>query len=593
MSNTSWVERKAVVAVKDRLMRIKMLEDHIPEGDKEVLLDGHITVYSDDSGKKAAVIGNISTQVKGTEKIADITQNSIKYDVDVEDLKGFKKMGGVLYFVVAIQENRTKIYFTAFTPVSLTILLSTCSEQTTKRITMFALPENDDILYSNICTAFFDMKRQASFSVENMIPIEELDSEHGIDSINFSLEGVRAGVDLGSELFANSDIYLYARTKDRKISIPVIADPSGFRILEKRTGIVTVQDRVYYDTVQKISSRAGTIFKIGDSLSFQLKDEKKQKIHINFKPSNWLSRQIIDYNFMIDALKNGGFEINGIALPLDIREKEEEVIHSFEQRLEILHKVKDLLTKLNVHKDLDVSKITEKDNKWLAYILKSIVDGEEIVVKNNNLSVHGLFSLGNLNLLLVISPIKGKEFTYRLYDFFDSNLVYAYDKENGEKVPVSMYCVLNGSDFCKVDNINYCNIAEDFRRIYNTITKDIWFGLNKVMLCLLKAYDESKMQEQLQAAEDLSKLEYELLGDRPIISKLNQIQIAKRQRKLNGEEIKILCDIIENKETDIFVRIGAHILLDNETSAWAYINELNAEDKTVFMEYPIWNFMNE
>lgn len=590
--NTTKVEKKAVSVVRDRINRIEYFEDHIPDGDKGLLLDGHITIFRDDSGKKSSFVGNISTQVKGTETIKDLSKENIGYDVSVEDLKGFQKIGGNLFFVVAIKGEKTRIYYIAFTPVRLAILLSNCENQGHKRVNMLALPDKDDLVYSIVSTAYEDIKKQSSFSANSMISIDELSGAKDIVSVKASVQGLKSSSVQGIDLFLQNDVYLYAQKKGIKIQIPVMIDPKGFHVIEKVPCEVTVNGHNFYNEIQKTMSRKKTTITVGDCLSFDLNDDSKNNSKMTFRSSDLLSKQIKDYKFIIAAIDNGGFEISGGRINLEIKEQDRVNVEHYRSRLELLIDTEKLLKKLNVKKELDTSKITEKDNQWLPYILKSVLDEEEVVLPNKELPVHALFTLGNITLLLVIAPVKGKERTYRLYDFFHSNLIFAYDKvETNERIPTSMYCALSISEYCNVDNIDYENIAEDFRKIYNTITTDMEWGLNRVMLCLLQAYDTTKMNEQLKAAEELSNLEYELFNDNSTVALLNKLQIVKRKRDLTDEEALSLYKIVESSDETKQCKIGAYILLEDDVAALSHIKSLSKEEKDFFLEYPICNLL--
>jgi hypothetical protein len=108
----------------------------------------------------------------------------------------------------------------------------------------------------------------------------------------------------------------------------------------------------------------------------------------------------------------------------------------------------------------------------------------------------------------------------------------------------------------------------------------------------LYAYDESGRKEILNTAKafaewlistDDTMLTYE-------IKKLNLLQIIKRERKFNIEEIKALFAITENSATREEMLVGAYLLLDNQVAAELHFDCLDPMEQENFKEYPIYKF---
>ena len=109
-------EALAVSAVKAAIAKTDYLVDYINDKDKEPMWDGSIYAYSSKRKSNADWKGKTAVQVKG-KNLATIDITEIKYDLEVIDLKNYKKEGGVFFFVVGIDANGdTKIFYKALTP---------------------------------------------------------------------------------------------------------------------------------------------------------------------------------------------------------------------------------------------------------------------------------------------------------------------------------------------------------------------------------------------------------------------------------------------------------------------------------------------
>ena len=101
----------------------------INEKDKEPVWDGNIYIYSN-KNKTKENIKKVPVQVKGT--INNNQENeTIKFPLDVADLEAFLDDGGVMFFVVYIDDNgdKTQIYYSALLPIKLRKILSGKKDQ--------------------------------------------------------------------------------------------------------------------------------------------------------------------------------------------------------------------------------------------------------------------------------------------------------------------------------------------------------------------------------------------------------------------------------------------------------------------------------
>jgi hypothetical protein len=68
------------------------------------------------------------------------------------------------------------------------------------------------------------------------------------------------------------------------------------------------------------------------------------------------------------------------------------------------------------------------------------------------------------------------------------------------------------------------------------------------------------------------------------------LQLLKRKRALSEEELQEL-ERIEEQTNDSKVVCAANILMDNKRKAKKELDGMAAEDKDMFMAYPIYNLL--
>ena len=123
------IEALGVAAVKAAIAKTDYLVDYIKDKDKEPMWDGSIYAYS--SKRKSL----------DTLDVAEI-----KYDIEVVDFKNYKKEGGLLFFVVGIDDDgNTKIFYKALTPYLINKILEGKEEQGTVRVSFDIFPMQKNV----------------------------------------------------------------------------------------------------------------------------------------------------------------------------------------------------------------------------------------------------------------------------------------------------------------------------------------------------------------------------------------------------------------------------------------------------------------
>jgi len=250
-----------------------------------------------------------------------------------------------------------------------------------------------------------------------------------------------------------------------------------------------------------------------------------------------------------------------------------------------------MLDVLGCEKDIDIKTLTIQDRMNIDYLVTALIDKKEVTGLKDDLPGILAVIVGNLKFLLFFQKVEGKKGTYQIFDFFKSNFVLVYENPSGEKRAISQYAILRAEDFIQLDNICFDVLLPSFQNIERhdeTIIRANYF-----LLELLEAYDKSNGKiEILNTAKDFSDwimtaTEDELPYD---IRLINKLQIVKRLRPLDNDEVKELFSIIESPNTSEDVLVGAYLLLDQKPIAELHFNNLDREQQEEFKQFPIYHF---
>lgn len=583
------IEEKAVGAIRDSILATEYLFPHINSNDREPSWDGYINIYSSKAQTSDSLEGRVHVQVKGMES-KEALSSILSYDVRVSDLKNYLRDGGSIYFVVALTPLYTKIFYQAFTPVRLITLLKECENQKTKRIEFKEFPTSENLIRQIMVNLYQDSKKQHSFNETSMISAADLHNIKDITQISASITGYGVKSD-HIQMFLENDVYLYAQRKGIEISIPVLLDPHDMIIKEAIECEISVCGTKFYDSVVLTNTKETRRATIGDSISFDITELDKPG-KLTFSPSRWLKKRICDLEFFVNVLKYKEFNLGDDNFKLNKIEANSATIKAYEDNLKHLRDILHVLEVLHVKKDMDLSSVTKEDERRINYLISAFVKNQEVGNLKVDLPIRGYLKVCNLNLLLVFSKSKKQRGKYKIYDYFNSNLVFAFDvPDSDEKIPATLYSTLTSDEFINVDNIDYENMIEIFEDIKRNANPNIAETANRIVLNLLLAYDKSKNPEHLIAAEHLNNWEIhnsEQLNSK--IATINTLQIIKRKRGLYSQELSELCSLVEDPSSDAAIKFCAYLLMDNKVAADIHYQKLSTEYQNELAEEPIFHF---
>lgn len=588
------IETLSVDVVRDSIMMAELLDQYIPDNDKEPFWDGAVYIYSDKKHNKDTFIGRMPVQVKGT-KNNDLSKDEITYPIKTTDLRGYLADGGVIYFVVYISNNglSKKIYYIELTPIRIRVILNEAKKQQSKTIKLKAFPVDNDAKTTIFMNCLQHCQKQASFSQADLFSLEELQEQGVLENITIPFSGIGITTDPQKALMKN-DVYIYAKIKGSTIPQPLLMLPQDLHTAEDISSNIIINNKTYYKSVHVIKTANFTQFVLGESFKITTFDDT-QEINIKYNGSDNIRILCKDLEFILSLLDAGYFESNGHRFDFNTKEVDYSNFNIAEQKqlLNFAQKTVETLNVLNCTKDLSLSSLKEEDIRNLKRLYSALIENKPASGLKEDLPPIGNMTVGNLNFIVCLNRQKDDKNTYLIKDFFNSEILFTYKGENGNMYPISQYALLTADDLFGADNVNWQVLLPSFQKVdkhEETFQRANWF-----LLELLTAYDKSQNKEILTVANEFSDwimtaTEEELPYN---IKKLNQLQIIKRIRELNDEETKSLYQIILGDNVDDSICVGAYLLLDQQQSAEKHFAKLTSDMQNEFKKYPIYHFCKQ
>lgn len=588
------IEILAVNAVKDSIVTTDFLDPYIAENDKEPSWDGFVYIYDDVRKTKDTLKGRMPVQVKGKE-CDDHSNKEISFSMSKADLVNYLNDGGCILFVVYIGNNglTRKIYYSILTPIKLRQLLVGVNKS--KVIYLKEFPSDKNQKTTIFFNSFQNCQKQASFANGKLYSIEELEKRDVLENIVIPFSGV--GIDDPQKALINNEVYLYAKIKGSNIPQPLEIIPQNIHTQQVIEADITINNKKYYSEYTLIKSANETCLCIGESLKIYFYKEKSPA-KLKYKNADKVRVLVKDLEFMLSYLNEGYFKIGNANFPFDYSGMDTSNFDKeFEyDRLLNAKEIVEMLDTLGCEEDINLKELNPEDLNNLNCLIKSFVKKEPIYAPNDELPPVISINVGQLRFA-VIADKGSEDKSYRLLNFFDNVIPAAVENPNNKKemVPVSQYCMLHKEELLTLNNLDYSVLLPSFKNIENnaiTYEKANWF-----LLDLIRACDESKGERKekilntcLEFSQWLEHAPDEDLDKN--IKKINALQVIKRKRNFNKNEVSILYSIAEDTTISEDCRVGAYVLLGQQTAAEIHFEKLSKDQQENFKTYPIYYFWN-
>ena len=567
------------------------LTPYIAEGDKEPSWDGFVYIYTSKSKKKSDLKGRVAVQVKGKE-VSDLSAKDITFPISVVDMNNYLYDGGVVYYVVYVNETSSKIYYITLTPVKLRKFLSEAIGKKTLNVTLTEFPSDNHKKATIMLNFFLDSKKQASFATSGMLSLEDLKNHKDVQQFSFSVSGYGLSEKDGQRAFLENEIYIYADMKGCMIPQPIDTIPENLRISVDVPCLVTIEGKTYYNGYTQIRTLDSRTIKIGDSLTITY-NEKDRSAKFSYSPTPFLRKRARDLEFIINTFVMKSFQVGKIDFTIRPTSESEQQFN-IEKQTELLCYLKKIimvLDTLNIDQDINLEKLTEEELWKFRKLVVAFADKQPVPKLGKDLPAICYMSIQELKLMLTLEKCEGINTTYRIYDFFRSDVAVSYDND---KV-TSQYSALDKEGYLSVSNIDYDAILPSYQsklaenpRIFEIANND--------MLTMLVAYDEGgqKNTKLLQVVKTFS--EWISSEDTVVLPEevklLNSLQIIRRERELTIAETRQLLMIAEDSTMREDVLTGAYLLLDNQIAAELHFERMEPDIQEAFKRYPIYRFWN-
>lgn len=598
--NSSKIEGSAVRYVKDVLDNCTLLSSSdINEGDKEISWDGNVKIFNSERHAKDNLLGRVFVQVKG--KVVadkDLTKDFISYPANVSDLNNYQNDGGVIYLVVYIAPNGTrKIFYETLTIVKLKDYLKRVkSNQESKSINLKLLPNEASDIETIFINFYEDAKKQKSFANYELLPIEELAKQKGFEGIKITTtkRGVKPDnfIDQTAAIIEN-EVYVYASIDG--FEIPASNVISKMELQHKVDKRVTVNGVEYYNSCDVVVRKKGQkTIRFGKTIEFTIFDEGRVDL-FTYIPSKLHRDRLQALKFIHSASVFHRFDIG--ELYFQLTEDSGCNFQEIERDIALLTRIDELLLRLNIQEQIDLSKLSTQDYKNISLLYDGIVLAKSLPnlrIENNSPTSYNI-ALSNLRIKILISPKPSDsgETLYCIEDYFSlTEHIIGQKRDDGKYYILSPYLVLEQEEYGNISNMDYKKLVEDAKERMS-VDCDIYPIVNGTLLNLLLAYDKKHNKDLLFAAEDLAKLlmEYDTPELSPDAKMINYLQTVKRYRKFTDDEVECLINIKENNQDSLFAKIAVCLLLDDHRTAKIYFKRVESQDdKNFFNQLPIHRF---
>ena len=590
------IEEYAVDAVRDCLNYSDHLSSFIAEDDKEPSWDGHIYIYGNKKNKEH-LEGRLPVQVKGTVQTI-IANETIQYRMETTDLRNYLRDGGILLFVVYIEQDKkamktsTQIYYRELTPIRLKeILGSIDSSQKTMLVSLKKMPDKVAEIDNMILNCYSNCKRQTSFADTTLPSYEELNNAGLVEGVSIPFTCFDANM-RPEDIFLKNDAYLYVKVRGLEALQPLGGMTDEKFISHEKKVPISVNGILYYNNCNVFETIDRIVYRIGKGLTLtHLKGSNG--LSINYSSPKMLRDYVRDQRFMIAAVNNGSMQIGSIQINLNNSDLSQFEISRQTERYEFYNKVARLFEIIGCEEDLDITKLTHTDFRNLSIMITGIVDNKVVEGLRNDLQPLMYVDIGSLRFLIGFDKTE-KEGSYILKDFEETN-VYAKFRETDDdpKIRFPKYLLLKRDDLLSLSNIPFDHILTSLQSLPSH--NHVYNAANTLLLELIAAIDkaEGRRRERLfitalEIADWLCTIPD--TAWEPCIAKLNRIQLIKRDRALNDSERNDLYDIIEGNPDHPRILVAAYLLLGERTRAQHFYMQMAQEEQNEFTSYPIYHF---
>ena len=595
------IEKIATSAVKTTISRTNRLKAFIPDEDKEPCWDGHIYIYDNDKYSKHN-IRRVAAQIKGKQTKSKTLKNTIKYGIDSNDLNAYLIDGGVLFFVVYIDEQTgdcLQIYYVALSPIKIHGILNN-KKQKKHSVMLKKYPQKKEEQEAISIRFWHECERQAGFGGRKLPSLEKLKNDGVLESVSMHIVGNNINSAINSntlpfivpKLMENNELTLYANVRGGIGPIPVEYYESVNSVTTSQTIYqgVGVGSTEFYSSYEVLASTKQLVYSLGTCVMVKTQNtltventNTPIEISIDMKIRGRLSERIKGIEFIISILNEESLYIGKTILKKCKWNSDKHIaIEDFSHTLSSYRKFSSVLEMMHIKDDPDFNKFDDNDYDNLNLITAAIGEKHPLLPKKRDRLSVQFIRISNISIAVIYDEINGLHY---MFDYYGEGY-QLYNKENNSRIP--RFWNLTADIINRSSNLNLDVVILDYTSMPQT--EDVFYNGNDIMLEMLKAYDIKNSEEVLDATRRM----IDWLDTKPSYldeetRTINRLQVEKRVRPLTFEEKDILHTII-HKTSNNQNAIGALLLLDEQEEAEKYLKLLTPNEKEFLQSSPIYFF---
>lgn len=597
--DTKAIEEKALNYLKTFIEDSERISQYLADNDKEPCWDGHLYLYDGEGKSKEHLQGRVPIQVKGT-VVERFKTKKWKFKLERADLQAY--LHEPTFFIVCqIKKNskERKLFYRELLPCTVQKLLKDMGKKESRQTLFHLLPTDLKEFEDKLLVFMNNSRKMLSFANSNPMTMEDVIKD-GIRNFSF-VSPVKPSdrIQLMNYL-STHDTYLYANiSKKPYIDFPIADGPMRFTFKRQEYCDVRIGDRVFYHGFTNEIKDGSMYVTVGGILTMIIPLEEKDRVNASVKiktDSKYLKESIHEAEFVLALDKHKVLSFGDVDIKLGVNDNN--LVKELHEKLLCWKDLQMVLDKMHVTKPFDLTAITPNQIHSINILIKALVEGKRIKLKKPESSIL-LFEIANVKLLLWCVVDKNGECA--IGDFFDGAINISYLYQGKERINASIYSYLqNDNLWSKIDNVDYEGLLPSAIKSVDE-NAHCFELLNLDVLAMLSAADTLETEEPKKRSTLLEEcyklndwlLKNDLEGDRLMVHKCNKMQIIKRQRAFDENEVSEMNQILENDDISNIYKAGFCLLLENKDGFNSYYNQLTDDEKQMLKKYPIWRYAKD
>lgn len=597
--DTKAIEEKALNYLKTFIEDSERISQYLADNDKEPCWDGHLYLYDGEGKSKEHLQGRVPIQVKGT-VVERFKTKKWKFKLERADLQAY--LHEPTFFIVCqIKKNskERKLFYRELLPCTVQKLLKDMGKKESRQTLFHLLPTDLKEFEDKLLVFMNNSRKMLSFANSDPMTMEDVIKD-GIRNFSF-VSPVKPSdrIQLMNYL-STHDTYLYANiSKKPYIDFPIANGPMRFTFKRQEYCDVRIGDRVFYHGFTNEIKDGFMYVTVGGILTMIIPLEEKDRVNASVKiktDSKYLKESIHEAEFVLALDKHKVLSFGDVDIKLGVNDNN--LVEELHEKLLCWKDLQMVLDKMHVTKPFDLTAITPNQIHLINILIEALVEGKRVKFRKPDNTIL-LFEIANVKLLSWCIVDKNGECA--IGDFFDGAIKISYLYQGKERINASIYSYLqNDNLWSKIDNVDYEGLLPSAIKSVDENAHCLEL-LNLDVLAMLSAADTLETEEPKKRSTLLEEcyklndwlLKNDLEGDRLMVHKCNKMQIIKRQRAFDENEVSEMNQILENDEISNIYKAGFCLLLENKYGFNSYYNQLTDDEKQMLKKYPIWRYAKD